>query len=213
MIQADTIVYDAEKIAGYQADPLFDYKSQLNMPEFSWFELIARWFNSIINKIFSGQFEERFTTPVMITLFIMALLAVLFFLYKKRPELFFREKKTGSIAYDIEEENIHDIDFAEEIETALDVKDYRLAIRLMYLKTLRYLSDNNYIDWQIHKTPTEYFYELKKTSKKKDFRILTSYFLEVRYGNREVSPGLFEKVSDLYDIIVSEQDAPAFTIM
>jgi hypothetical protein len=199
--QADTIAYDINKIAGYQSDSRFDYNSQLNMPEHTWFDIVSRWFNRLINYVFSGKFEEKYTTPVMIALFLIALFAVLFFLYKKRPELFMRSKKTAALPYETEEENIHGIDFGREIADALDKGNYRLAIRMTYLHTLRILSDGKLIDWQIHKTPTEYLYEIRNKEIRPPFRELTTHFLQVRYGNYEASPELFETMRHIRDSI------------
>lgn len=204
--QADTIVYDAKKIAAYQADSRYDYNSQLDLPDYTWFEIVSRWFNRLINSIFSGKFEENVTTPVMITLFITALAIILFFLYKKRPELFMRSKKTAPVPFDTEEENIHGIDFDKEISSALNNKDYRLAIRLLYLQTLRFLSDAQLIDWQIHKTPTEYFYEIRNKEMKQPFRELTNHFLQVRYGNYEASRELFETMQDFQTSIKKRRE-------
>jgi hypothetical protein len=200
-LRADTIVYDINKIAAYRSDSRFDYNSQLRMPEDSWFEMLSRWFNRLVNYIFSGKFEENYTTPVMIVLFLIALFSVLFFLYRKRPELFMRSKKTAVQPYETEEENIHKIDFDREISNALNNGDFRLAIRMVYLHTLRLLSDGKLIDWQIHKTPTEYLYEIRNREIKLPFRELTVHFLQVRYGNYEVSPERFEAVSLIRKII------------
>ena len=193
----DTIRYDVEKIADYQSDGRYDYLSQIDLPDYSWFELVSRWFNRLINSIFSGRFEEKVTTPFMIFIFFLMVAAVLFFLYKTRPELFMRSKKKISIPYTIEEENIHRIDFDKEIASALQSMDYRLAIRLLYLQTLRFLSDNSQIDWQIHKTPTEYLYEITGHEMKQPFRLLTNHFLQVRYGNYVASSELFHTMLDL----------------
>jgi len=183
MILQDTIIYDIKKIAEYQSNGAYAYEEQLKMPEQTLFEMIAMWFNRLLNTIFSGRIEREVTTPIMIALFIAIVLAALYFLYKKRPELFLRKKKTAKLPYEVEEETIHGIDFDREIATALNHGDYRLAIRYVYLQTLRFLSDGGLIDWQIHKTPTEYLYDMKAADLKPDFRRLTYHFLQVRYGN------------------------------
>ncbi|MDR1762532.1 MAG: DUF4129 domain-containing protein [Dysgonamonadaceae bacterium] len=200
-IQADTIAFDTAKIAKYQADPAFDYNSQLNLPEPSIFDIISGWFNRLINSIFGGKFGSNVTTPLMITIFIIIIAASLYFLYLKRPELFMRNRRLGGLDYETLEENIHSIDFEREIEQAIEKGDYRLAVRLKYLQTLRYLSDNNLINWQIHKTPTEYYYELGRASMKPAFRELTNSFLEVRYGNYPASEALFDRMRELLDEI------------
>jgi len=197
MFQADTIVYDIKKILDYQNDSKFDYLSQFNNPEYSWFDLVAMWFNRIINSIFSGKFERNVTTPLMIFSFLLILVTVLYFLYKKRPELFLRSKKTAPLPYVVEEENIHKIFFEDKISAALQNRDYRLAIRLLYLQTLRFLSISGLIDWQLYKTPMEYLYELKNKEIRQPFRVLTNHFLQIRYGNYPASIDLYVKLLDL----------------
>ena len=197
MFQADTILYDTEKIANYQSNSNYDYLAQIDLPDYSWFELVARWFNRLINAIFSGRFEEKVTTPIMLIIFLIILITTLYFLYKKRPELFMRSKKKTAIPYAVEEEDIHQRDFDKEIDSALEIKDYRLAIRLLYLQTLQFLSESHQIDWQIHKTPTEYLYEITNQERKQPFRLLTNHFLHVRYGNYQASYELFDTMHAL----------------
>lgn len=198
-LTADTIVYDIKKIAEYQSDNNYDYSSQLETPDYSIWEMIMSWVNRLLRNIFGGQFAEKYTAPFLIVVFILVIAAIIYFLYLKRPELFIRKKKVQPIGYNIEDEDIHEIDFDTEIAKATDAGDYRLAIRLMYLKTLRLLSDDKLIDWQIYKTPSEYLYEIKKIVLKKPFKELTNKFLQVRYGNYDVSEELFEKMLALHE--------------
>jgi hypothetical protein len=201
-LRTDTLIYDKQKIADYQANRRFDYNSQYDMAAAeSWFDILSGWFNRLINKIFSGEFEKSYTTTVMILLFLTILSTIVFFLYKKRPELFMRSKKTTPHPYDIEEENIHEIDFKKDISNALDCGNYRLAIRLIYLHTLRILSDSRLIDWQRHKTSTEYLYEIKNKDLIIPFRELTNHFLQIRYGNYDASPELYETTLGLREQI------------
>jgi len=196
ILQADTIIYDVKKIADYQSDPRYGYSSQLDLPEYSWFDIVARWFNRLINSLFNGKIEENVTTPILTAFFVICLLSALYFLYRKRPELFLKSRqKSSGVPHKAEEENIHDIDFEKDIASALAHGDYRLATRLKYLQTLRILSDNDLINWQIHKTPTEYIYELKSDRMIAAFRALTTYFLQIRYGNYHATKAIFDEMS------------------
>ncbi|MDR2473097.1 MAG: DUF4129 domain-containing protein [Tannerella sp.] len=202
-IQADTLYYDTLKVAEYQQNKRYDYASQMDLPEYSWFDTVSKWFNRLINNIFGGTFEENVTKPVMIGLFFIIVAATLYFLYRKRPELFQFSRKTSSgLPYNIEAEDIHVIDFEQDITSALNRGDYRFAVRLKYLQTLRIFSDNNLINWQIHKTPTEYIYELKNADIKSDFRTVTTLFLQIRYGNYPANARIFNKISELHNNIV-----------
>ncbi|MDR2147280.1 MAG: DUF4129 domain-containing protein [Tannerella sp.] len=197
MLQADSIIYDVKKIAEYQSDKDYDYGAQLETPDYSIWDMIMDWFNRLMMEIFQGKYSEKYTAPILISVFVLIVAAIVYFIYLKRPELFLRAKRTGSLQYDIEEENIHAIDFDTEIAKALSVKDFRYAVRLVYLQTLRFLSEQKLIDWQIHKTPTDYRYELQNLSMKPHFSELTNEFLKVRYGNYDASATLFEKMQSL----------------
>ena len=80
--------------------------------------------------------------------------------------------------YEVTEDTIYGIDFPSEIEKALQNENFREALRLMYLQTLKSLSDYHQIEWQPFKTPTQYTFEFRQS----DFKRMTSLFVRVRYG-------------------------------
>ena len=197
-LPADTIIYDSVKIAEYQADQRFDYNSQLGIPEFNLMEIIARWLSQLLRHIFDNDTAEVIAQWILIAFFVLVVLFVIYFIYKKRPELFLREKKT-LLPYDVEHENIYRIDFDKELTVALAKDDFRTSIRILYLQTLRFVADKKWIDWQIYKTPTEYIYELKPVRLKTSFRDFTNWFLQVRYGNFKATRGLYDLMCSLRD--------------
>lgn len=191
----DTLVYDTEAIAIWQNGSEYDYNRELQTPEIDLIGWINLWLGKLLQKIFGNKFAEQYTGVVLAVLFILALLLLIWFLYKKRPELFMRSRK--NLSYRVEEDTIYGIDFHKEIRTVMLRKDYREAIRLLYLQTLKQLSDAEKIDWQPYKTPTEYTYELKPTALRTPFRELTNRFLRVRYGNFEASEALYSEMQAL----------------
>ena len=72
-------------------------------------------------------------------------------------------------------------------------KDYYKAVRIVYLRMLRWLSDNNKIMWQLYKTPTQYTREFLSV----DFQRMTIAFMRVRYGNYQSSEELVRLMIDL----------------
>lgn len=90
-------------------------------------------------------------------------------------------------------ENVHELDFDTLITNAVNGANYRLAIRLYYLKTLKKLSDNGLINWQKNKTNFEYYYELKGVEQRKQFYDLTRVFESVWYGNHEITATDFDE--------------------
>lgn len=192
---ADTLVYDSLSIAAWQADPAYDYNRELITPEFNLIEWFNIWLGKLLQQIFGSEFAEEYTGIILVVLFIIVLLLIVWFVYKKRPELFMRSRK--ALPYGVEEDTIYGVDFQKEISAALSRQDYREAVRLFYLQTLKQLSDTGQIDWQPYKTPTEYIYEIKATELKSPFRELTNRFLRVRYGNFEATEALFCEMQTL----------------
>jgi hypothetical protein len=199
ILKADTIVYDSAKIAEYQSDSRFDYNSRLGITEFDPFGAFFDWLSEHLGRIMHTEQGDTIARWFLIVFFIIVVLGIAYFIYRTRPELFVREKKRETLAYSVEEENIYDIDFEKELKAALANGDFRTAIRLLYLQTLRFVADRQWIDWQIYKTPTEYTYELKPAGMKPTFRLLTNHFLQVRYGN-------FKATREVYDAMCGLQN-------
>ena len=101
----------------------------------------------------------------------------------------------NKLPYEVGEDTIYGVDFAGGIADALS--HYREAVRLLYLQTLKRLSDEKRIDWQPYKTPTQYINEVRMPV----FRQLTNHFLRVRYGNFEGTEELFNSMKSLQEEI------------
>lgn len=134
--------------------------------------------------------------PRLIEIWESAVLSTHDFL-KEEDFLYYKEQLPVYFQYvtlfGFEQDTIYGVDFAERIADALARTDYREAVRLLYLQTLKQLSDGKRIDWQLYKTPTQYIYEVRLPA----FRQMTNHFLRVRYGNFEATETLFHAMRDL----------------
>ena len=193
---ADTLVCDTAQIALWQSDPAYNYNRELITPEMNVFEWISRQFGELLRKIFGSHFAEEYSGLILICIAILILLLIVWFVYRKRPELFMVSRK-NALPYTIEEDTIYGVDFPGGITEALSRQDYREAVRLLYLQTLKQLSDAERIDWQLYKTPTQYINEVRLPA----FRQLTNHFLRVRYGNFEATEELFRIMQTLQEEI------------
>lgn len=197
---ADTLICDTSRIAAWQTDPATNYSRELLTPEVNVMEWISMQMFRLLRKLFGSSFAEQYTEAILITLVSVLLLLILWFLYRKRPELFMRSRR-NRLEYMVEEDTIYGVDFEQEIAGALQREDYRAAVRLLYLQTLKLLSDAERIDWQPYKTPTEYLYEVKSEAMRVSLRLLTTSFLRVRYGNFEASEPLFREMREWQEAI------------
>lgn len=197
----DTLVCDTARLAHWQNNPAYDYNKELTTPDSNLMDWFGYMFRKLMGNIFGNEFADKYSDIFFIILFIVAIGLLIWFIYKKRPELFMRRNKKVITPYDVLEDNIYGVDFDAEIEKAVSNNDYKNAVRFLYLQTLKHLSDNNLINWQLYKTPTEYTYEMKAEMLRPIFRKLTNLFLRVRYGNYEADRNLFDEMLSLQDII------------
>lgn len=199
---ADTLVCDTAQIALWQSNPAYAYNRELITPEINVLEWVANQFAELLRRIFGSKFATEYSEIILISIAILLLLFLCWLIYRKRPELFMRTRRK-QLGYVTEEDTIYGIDFHEEITHALAGQNYRQAIRLLYLQTLKQLSDEGKIDWQLYKTPTQYIYEVRTPV----FRQLTNHFLRVRYGNFEASESLFQTMQTLQQEIMKGGEA------
>lgn len=197
---ADTLVCDTVQIALWQSDPAYSYNRELITPEINFFEWIGKQFGELLRKIFGSRFAEEYSGVVLICIAIIILLLIVWFVYRKRPELFMSSRQ-NTLPYTVGEDTIYGVDFSGGIADAISRRDYREAVRLLYLQTLKRLSDAERIDWQLYKTPTQYLNEVRLPA----FRQLTNHFLRVRYGNFEATEELFHMMQSLQEDIEKEE--------
>jgi len=118
---------------------------------------------------------------------------LIWFLATSNIRLF--RKKPGSISDDASDEepaeNIFELNFEKEIQKAIDAKNYRMAVRLMYLQTLKELSVRNLINYTHEKTNSDYLFQLAGTFYYKNFFRLTRDFEYVWYGHFTLSDESF----------------------
>lgn len=202
-LPADTLVCDTARLAVWQSDGAYNYNRELLTPEVDVWAWVTTQAGRLLSTLFGTRFAQQYTEVVLVAIIIVLLLLLLWFLYKKRPELFMRSHK-NKLAYSLEADTIYGIDFTAEIDKAVARGEYRQAIRLIYLQTLKQLSDDEQIDWQPYKTPTEYTYEVKAATLRAPFRNLTNLFLRVRYGNFEATETLFRAMQTLQQEVQSE---------
>ena len=204
---ADTIACDSARLKAIINSGDFDYNSEIAENQKSLFEKILsdvqNWLNDILNGIFSAG-DKVFSTNrtmgyVWLVLAIIAILVLLYIMYRKKM-LFFKKKEKAADDYDVVEDTIYGIDFEQDISRALGSGNYREAIRLRYLQCLKYLSDNEKIDWRIHKTPAQYTREFKNA----DFSSLTRQYVLIRYGDYEATQAIFDDISGKYKNIVDQ---------
>lgn len=97
------------------------------------------------------------------------------------------------------QDELQTIDTEEGYLTAIRTGDYRLAVRMHFLKVLQYLSDNKYISWEPEKTNGHYLSEIRQTSLYPLVRQLVHIYELVWYGNTTLDEAEFKRVDPLFE--------------
>ena len=180
MPQTDTLRLDTLLTAQWRADSDYNYDRELLHQDQDLFSRLMRSIEEFLRSLDKGTADIQTWIYIICAFIILGL--VVWFLIKNKGALFFSDQRTGD-GYSIEEDNIYGVDFDAVRKKALAKGNYREAIRMTYLQALKHLSDNNLINWQIYKTPTQYAKEFTNSY----FANLTRVFLRVRYGNFEAT--------------------------
>ncbi|GAB3896286.1 hypothetical protein GCM10028803_13710 [Larkinella knui] len=112
--------------------------------------------------------------------------------------IFSKGAKGVALNYETLTENIHEIDFEQQIDAAVAQRNYRLAVRLLYLQTLKHLSNHNLIDWKPNKTNRSYVYELAQSPLQPEFETLTTQFEYIWYGDFPITEERFKPLQESF---------------
>ena len=201
----DTLVIDSARIAQWQAQQDFDYNREIVGGGMTFTEWLMMQVNELMEELFGQALSSSLVQWILAILAVGVIGFIAWYLWRHNSGLF-RRQEQGQAQGDDTEDTIYGVDFDTAITEALAREDYREAIRLRYLQTLKTLTDANLIDWQPFKTPTQYVRELSAasslcsggaTANPAAFRTLTDHFLRVRYGNFPATRPLYDEVEKL----------------
>ena len=96
-------------------------------------------------------------------------------------------------------ENIFDINYQKEIEKAITAGDYRLAVRLMFLRLLKQLSQKKIIEYKQERTNFEYLSQMYPTRYYNDFFRLTRHYEYAWYGKFDITGETFGIIKNEFE--------------
>ncbi|MEQ7798520.1 hypothetical protein ABDJ41_01805 [Pedobacter sp. ASV1-7] len=196
--RVDLRSFDLQKIKDYSKQKEFRYDQAVSI-DTSWWDRFWRWIwdltNGALSNKYSGDFVKYLVIAVVSALIIFSLSKIA----GVDLMIFSRKSKAVDVPYDEAMENIHEIDFNEEINKAVFNGNYRLAVRLLYLRSLKLLSDQELINWQPEKTNQTYIDEIEDFERKQDFKMLTLRFEYIWYGDFSIDKEMFKALKGSFE--------------
>lgn len=124
--------------------------------------------------------------------------AVLWYLVDSNVGLF-RKKNVATVGNEAADEempeDIFAINYQKEIDKAIAQGNYRLGVRIQFLRMLKNLADKNIIQYKQGKTNLDYLMELSPKSYYPSFFRLTRHFEYSWYGHFEVGEDAYHKIA------------------
>ncbi len=114
--------------------------------------------------------------------------------------LFRRKNKISNVGEEeVTTDDIFVINYQKEIEKAAAAGNYRLAVRLMFLRLLKNMSEKNIIRYQQDKTNLDYLLQLHSTKHSTAFFRITRNYEYSWYGKFDISEKSYRIISNDFD--------------
>jgi Domain of unknown function (DUF4129) len=184
----------------YRAQKAFDYTQKINRKPPGWWDRFWNWLGRLFSRMADSKgvslgFKVFFWA---LAIFII-LLAILRLAGMDAMSVFTRKRPVEEIPYTVESDDIYALDFTVALQKAIDQKNFRLAVRILYLQTLRKLADRQLIDWKLNKTNYHYIGELRPGPHGAAFTQLTRTYEYAWYGEFPVSEAAFKEVRENFN--------------
>ncbi len=210
LLSANELTYDSAPIKPLKAAENLNekysgkefYYEQNIVEGANFIERFFTWLFRKLNDIFginiSPGLQEILKYLVYLILTVFAIWLLVKLLTNQSPKQLFQTKKQNLGEVYLEDENIEDVDFKKYIKQALKDKNYRLAVRYVYLDALKSLSQKGWIKWHNDKTNIEYLMEIKNPTVKKDFEQISYVYDNVWYGEYSIDKEDFNIINNKY---------------
>jgi hypothetical protein len=190
--------FDLQKIKEYSNQKEFRYDDVIPINT-SWWDRFWAWFWDLFEVTLKNNYSWGFLKYVVIFIVVALVVFAVIKLIGLDLKIFAGKSKSIDVPYNESHENIHEINFNEEIEKAVANGNYRLAVRLSYLRSLKLLYDKELINWQPEKTNQTYINEIIDPDRKQQFSVLTRQFEYIWYGEFFIGKESFTAVKGSFE--------------
>ncbi len=161
------------------------------------------WIFKGMKKMFGVDISPEIISLIENLIYILLIIGAVYIIIRvlagKDAVSIFKKKNTLVAPVSITEEHIENIDLNALISEALANKDYRLAIRYMYLKALQELSKTNIITYHFEKTNSDYLKEITDTTVREHFNKVSYLYDYIWYGEFELDENGYLNAKTSFD--------------
>lgn len=164
-----------------------------------------KWLENLIRRLFHIQNEKTVSkvTDILMNIamgvvFLLALYFIIKAVLMEDPMKLLLKKDRNLVEIKENGVFIKETDYQKKIQQAINKKQYRKAVRYLYLMVLQALSNKKEIVWNEDKTNEEYYHEIKDGNLKQSFLYLSYIYDYIWYGDFTINRDEFEKANRLF---------------
>jgi len=205
------VEFDATEIEEYKKQDAYNYLESTE--EDSWWVRFKKWlnlkYNQFINWLF-GSYDANGILAFFIRIFpyviIFAVLALIVWLFTRlNPGAkILAEPGKSKVILSEEEELVKNEDLSSLISKAVSEENFRFAVRYQYLRSLKLLDENDFIQYEFQKTNKEYLQEIPEERLQQLFAEVTKFYEFIWYGNFKVSSADYKIAANGFSKIENE---------
>jgi hypothetical protein len=190
--------FNEDKLQELRADEDFNYAEAPTVGESLW-DRFWRWVGQFIYEMFGKMATTNWGNVLLYALALVVLILIVMAVLKVDAFRILAKGDGSAVTKGVFHENIHEMDFDALIKESVGNRDYRNAVRLVFLQSLKLLSDKQHINWQAGKTNHDYVDEVQTPHVKNGLGQLSYYFDYAWYGGFSISETQFSRVKTIFD--------------
>ncbi|TNE81203.1 MAG: DUF4129 domain-containing protein [Bacteroidetes bacterium] len=205
----DTAIYrirdfEESQLQELRKDDRYHYEeAELERDAPSMWQLLNDWIKDLLKKYnlnHEPETVEMWTNILIWSLVGIALLLVIWFLARNSnfAQLFKRGDQDLKEAIEFLSYTGTNSNLEEDLQQAEAKADYPLALRLLFIRSLRILEDAMLISFKKDKTNSEYLDELRLKAQYPYVERLTHWFERVHYGEYEINSSQYAECKELF---------------
>lgn len=197
---------DEEYFQSFRNDEEFVYSIDIRQVKQKgfWFRL-ARTIRKLVMDL--GQLMKALPILIQIAMWGLVIFLIIVLISKTRlNRIFFSNKAINNPDFAIKHLNENLTDFDKAIQNEVSQKQYRRAIRLLYLKLINTLDKIELINYSKEKTNIDYLRELRDSELQPAFRGLTGIYNNVWYGQFEIDMQQYQQLENDFIKFLSQID-------
>ncbi|NOZ34536.1 MAG: hypothetical protein GXO80_04470 [Chlorobi bacterium] len=190
---SDIQIRSSLKINTYLNDSDFLYDTEPGVSPQTLWQRIWFWIVLLISDLFYFLGKGgNLTAYIFYGLMLFLLVFIILKLMGLSPHhLLMKSRKIHVPDIPVFDDDINAVNFDKIISESVSAEDYRKATRFLYIKFLKLLSENEFIEWKREKTNTDYKREMKNNKYSDEFSYLTKIYEYVWYGEFSISKKFF----------------------